>query len=87
MKKPLQKKKTQPAAKKPSSGARTEKDADELVHSQEEKLPTEAGEEDLDDLIHQPHNQQPGSVNKSKQEDPDDLTHRSSSEEEEEENK
>jgi hypothetical protein len=80
MKKPLHKKKTQPAAKKPLPGARTEKDADDLVHSHEEEPPTEAGEEDLDDLIHRPH--KPDSVNKSKQEDPDDLTHSTSQEEE-----
>jgi hypothetical protein len=85
MKKPLHKKKTQPQAKKPAAGARTEKDADDLAHSQEEELPTKAGEEDLDDLIHRPHKQQPDSINKSKQEDPDDLTHRSSEEEEENE--
>jgi hypothetical protein len=76
MKKQLYKKQNKRTGSKPLPGARTEKDADDLVHSKQEKLPTEAGEEDLDDLVHRPHEPRPGSLNESKLEDPDDLVHR-----------
>lgn len=85
MKKPLNRKKAQPAAKKPLPEARTEKDADELAHSQQEELPREAGEEDLDDLVHRPRKLRPDSLNESKMEDPDDLAHRSTQDEEDDE--
>jgi hypothetical protein len=80
MKKPLANKKNKQTGQKPLPGARTEKDADDLVHSQQEELPKEAGEEDLDELVHRPHKQQPDSLNKSKLEDPDDLVHNSNQE-------
>lgn len=76
MKKPLHNKKNKPAGQKPLPGARTEKDADDLIHSQQEELPKEAGEEDLDDLVHRPRKPQSDSLNESKLEDPDDLAHR-----------
>jgi hypothetical protein len=76
MKKLLATKKNKRTGQKPLPEARTEKDADDLAHSQLEKLPQEAGEEDLDDLIHRPPKPKPGSLNESKQEDPDDLAHR-----------
>jgi len=78
-------KKNKPPKQQLSPGVRTEKDADDQVHSQEEELPTEAGEEELDDLIHRPHKQQTDSMNKSKLEDPDDLAHRSLQEDEDNE--
>src|SRR5687768_4469730 len=73
MKKSLPDKKNKRTGQKPLPGARTEKDADDLLHSKQEELPKEAGEEDLDDLVHQPHKTQPDSQNESKLEDPDDL--------------
>jgi len=76
MKKQLATKKNKPTGQKPLPEARTEKDADDLAHSQPEKLPKEAGEEDLDDLIHRPPKPKPGSLNENQQEDPDDLAHR-----------
>jgi hypothetical protein len=83
MKKTLPDKKNKPATQKPSPASRTEKDADDLAHSQQEELPKEAGqEEDLDDLVHRPPKPQPGSLNESKMEDPDDLIHRQQQEEE-----
>ena len=56
---------------------RTEKDADDLVHSQEpEKIPeAETGEEDLDDIVHRP-KPRAGAVNTEEGlGDPDDLVH------------
>ena len=76
MKKTIHNKKNKRTGQKPLPGARTEKDADDLIHSQQEELPKEAGEEDLDDLVHQPHKPKPDSLNESKLEDPDDLAHR-----------
>ena len=72
MKKQLQNKSTEV---KPLPRERTEKDADEELHSQQEQLPKEAGNEDLDDLFHRPYKPSPDSINKSKEEDPDDLAH------------
>jgi len=85
MKKTLPDKKNKRTGQKPLPGARTEKDADELAHSQQAEPPKEAGEEDLDDLVHRGHQSQPDSLNESKMEDPDDLAHRSFEEEEEDE--
>jgi hypothetical protein len=76
MKKPLSNKKNKPARQKSLPKAGTEKDPDDLVHTKREELPKEAGEEDLDDLVHRPQKPQPGSLNESKLEDPDDLVHR-----------
>lgn len=76
MKKQLHKKQIKRTGSKPLPGERTEKDADDLVHSQQEEPPTEAGEEDLDDLAHRPHKPRPDNLNESKLEDPDDLVHR-----------
>jgi hypothetical protein len=77
MKKLLASKKNKPAGQKPLPDAKTEKDADDLIHSQQNELPKEAaGEEDLDDLVHRPQKPKPGSLNESEQEDPDDLAHR-----------
>ena len=76
MKKSLAPKKNKGTGQKPLPKARTEKDADDLVHSQQEELPKEAGEEDLDELVHRPQKPKPGSLNESKLEDPDDLAHR-----------
>ncbi len=56
---------------------RTEKDADELMHSQEpEKLPeAETGEEDLDDIVHRP-KPRAGTIDTEESlQDPDDLVH------------
>jgi hypothetical protein len=76
MKKQHHNKQNKPTGSKPLPGGRTEKDADDLVHSQQEELPTAAGEEDLDDLAHRPHKPRPDSLNESKLEDLDDLVHR-----------
>jgi hypothetical protein len=59
----------------PLPKARTEKDPDDLVHSQPEELPLNAGEEDPDDLVHRPSKSRPGNKNESGMEDPDDLAH------------
>ena len=64
---------------------RIEKDADELVHSQEpETLPeAETGEEDLDDIVHRP-KPRAGAVNTEEGlGDPDDLVHSYPEEEDE----
>ena len=64
---------------------RIEKDADDLVHSQEQKeLPeAETGEEDLDDIVHSP-KPRPGTINtEDNLEDLDDLVHGYQEEEEE----
>jgi len=87
MKKPLADKKNNPTAKNPLPKAKTEKDADDLAHSQLEELPKEAGEEDLDELVHRPQKPKPGSLNESKEEDPDDLSHRYLETEDDEDNK
>jgi hypothetical protein len=61
---------------KPLPKERTEKDPDDLVHSQPEELPLNAGEEDPDDLVHRPSKPRPGNKNESGMEDLDDLAHR-----------
>jgi hypothetical protein len=87
MKKTIPNKKNKRTGQKPLPPERTEKDADDLAHSQQEELPKEAGEEDLDDLVHEHHKPKPDSLNESKpEEDPDDLAHRYY-EEEDEDNK
>jgi hypothetical protein len=53
---------------------RPEKDIDDLVHSGEEELPTELGEQDPDDLVHQPKKRDVAGGEES-MEDPDDLVH------------
>lgn len=83
MKKPLPKKNKR-AGQKPLPAARTEKDADDELHSKEEEPIKDAGEEDLDDLVHRPHKARPDSLNESKMEDPDDLVHRAGEEEDDE---
>jgi hypothetical protein len=68
--------KNKPARSNPLPGERIEKDADDLLHSQQEEPPSETTEEDLDDLVHRPYKPRPESINESKQEDLDDLVHR-----------
>ena len=53
----------------------TEKDPDDLVHSQQQEEPTEIGDDDPDDVVHRP---QPRHGNEKRDglEDPDDLAHR-----------
>jgi hypothetical protein len=75
MKKTLPNKKHKGTGQKPLPVIRTEKDADDLVHSQQEELPREAGEKDLDDLIHQPQLRS-DELNENQLEDIDDLVHR-----------
>jgi len=60
---------------KPSLKEKTEKDQDDLVHSQQEEPPAEG--EDIDDITHRSHKPRPGNINTSDLEDPDDLVHRS----------
>lgn len=54
----------------------TEKDADDLVHSQEQEPPLHINEEDPDDIIHRSYQQQSDSINNNDLEDPDDRVHR-----------
>lgn len=56
---------------------RIEKDADDLVHSQEqEELPeAETGEEDPDDIVHRPKPRPDTKNTEDSLEDPDDLVH------------
>lgn len=56
---------------------RTEKDADELMHSPEpETLPAaETGEEDIDDMIHRPKPRTGTKDTEDSLQDPDDLVH------------
>ncbi len=56
---------------------RTEKDADEMMHSQEpETLPeAETGEEDLDDIVHRPKPRAGTIDTEDSLQDPDDLVH------------
>ena len=53
---------------------RSEKDIDDLVHADDENIPTELGEEDPDDLVHQRPKPAIGNVDE-KLADPDDLVH------------
>lgn len=53
---------------------RIEKDIDDLVHSEEDKIPTELGEQDPDDLVHRPPKPKTGNIDESLA-DPDDLVH------------
>lgn len=62
--------------------ARTEKDIDDLVHSQEGEIPKDLGEADPDDLVHQPSKKIQGNVDESLA-DPDDLVHGMGEEDEE----
>ena len=61
-------------SKAPLKG-KTEKDADDLVHSQQEEPP--AAGEDLDDITHRSYKPRPGNIKTNDMEDPDDLVHRS----------
>ena len=60
---------------KPPVKGKTEKDPDDLVHSQKEEPPAEG--EDLDDITHRSYKPQPGNIKTNDMEDPDDLVHRS----------
>ena len=71
----MEKKKTSSIGKKPTTGKtniRTEKDPDDLVHSEETSQPIENPEEDPDDAVHRKDRLQ---ENKSSLADPDDLVH------------
>ena len=65
--------------KKPANAGKakgeTEKDADDLVHSQQQEEPTEIGDDDPDDIVHRPQPRH-GSEKRDGLEDPDDLAHR-----------
>ena len=54
---------------------KTGKDADDSIHSQQAELPTEAGEEDPDDVVHRPSQPRLDKIDKDNLEDPDDLVH------------
>jgi hypothetical protein len=75
-KQPVTHKKNKVIDSKPLPIKTTEEDADDLAHSQKEVLPTKAGEEDADDIMHRPYRPQPGSIDETSMEDPDDLVHR-----------
>lgn len=69
---------TKKSSPKPTPKQRTEKDADDLVHSQEpESVPeAETSEEDLDDMVHRPKPRAGGLIDtEDSLEDPDDLIH------------
>ncbi len=55
---------------------RTEKDADDLVHSQQQEETTEIGEDDPDDIVHRPYQPRRSNEKQDGLEDPDDLAHR-----------
>ena len=68
---------TKKSSPKPTPKQRTEKDADDLVHSQEpETVPeAETSEEDFDDMVHRP-KPRAGSIDtEDNLKDPDDLIH------------
>lgn len=73
------KRKTSGANKPISVDRKTEKDADELVHSKIEKKPTEKGEEDADDIAHRQYKSAPDADSMA---DPDDLVHEESNNDE-----
>jgi hypothetical protein len=73
------KRKTSGANKPISVDRKTEKDADELVHSKIEKKPTEKGEEDADDIAHRQYKSAPDANSMA---DPDDLVHEESNNDE-----
>lgn len=60
---------------RPAPGERTEKDADDLVHSQAQEEPLAIGEDDPDDKVHRPYTRRPGDRKEDSLEDPDDLVH------------
>jgi hypothetical protein len=57
-----------------SVGRRPARDPDDMVHSPGEELPREAGEMDLDDVVHQPLKKSMGHIDE-RLADPDDLVH------------
>ena len=78
----MKKKVVVPNDKKMSSGTtaafkgRSERDIDDLVHSEEEKVFSEQNEFDPDDRVHQPRRSNPGLPDQQDNlEDPDDLVH------------
>ena len=76
-KQPIPKTDTKKSSPKLTPKKRIEKDADDLVHSQEqEELPeAETGEEDLDDIVHRP-KPRAGTIDTEESlQDPDDLVH------------
>lgn len=83
-KQPIPKTDTKQSSPKLTPKQRIEKDADDLVHSQEpEELPeAETGEEDPDDIVHRPKLRR-GTNTEDSLEDPDDLVHGLQEEEEE----
>ena len=85
-KQPIPKTDTKKSSPKLTPKQRIEKDADDLVHSQEqEELPeAETGEEeDPDDVIHRPKLRPGTTATEDNLEDPDDLVHGLQEEEEE----
>jgi len=85
-KQPIPKTDTKRSSPKLTPKQRIEKDADDLVHSQEqEELPeAETGEEDPDDIVHRLNKPLPGTKkDEDNMEDPDDLIHGYQEEEEE----
>jgi len=75
-KQPIPKTDTKKSSPKLTPKKRIEKDADDLVHSQEQESPeAKTGEEDPDDIVHRP-KPRPGNTNtEDSLEDPDDLVH------------
>jgi hypothetical protein len=67
---------TKKSSPKPTPKQRTEKDADDLVHSQEPGTgAAETSEEDLDDMVHRPKPHAGIIDTEDSLEDPDDLIH------------
>jgi hypothetical protein len=54
---------------------RTEKDPDDLIHSQEQEERSTIGEEDPDDIVHRQYKPKPDKIKEERLEDPDDLVH------------
>jgi hypothetical protein len=54
---------------------RTEKDPDDLIHSQEQEESSITGNEDPDDVVHQHYKPKSDKIKEERLEDPDDLVH------------
>lgn len=72
---PNRNKKSTGTSSKPLPGSGTEKDADDLVHSQKEKETTELGEGDPDDMVHRSYRSGTDSTKENNLQDPDDRSH------------
>ena len=60
---------------KPAHAQETDRDADDMVHSQKLKDTTELGEADPDDVLHRSYRPGTGSAKENNLQDPDDRSH------------